>query len=303
MGWARILCAERHIMDWGDLRYFVALAKHGTLSGAAREVRAEHTTVARRIASLEQTLGKRLFEREAKGFVLTVEGELVVEHVKRVEAEVFAIQRKLDGSDGALEGEVRISAPPVFAATFLAQPLAQLRRANPRLVIELAGENQTVNLSRRDADIAIRLVQPDSPSLVARKLGRVAYALYGAHDYLDRVPEAQWEFLAYDESLDGVPQQKWLLALAGERKIAFRSNDLSALHAVAAQGTGIAALPRYLGDRDARLRRIDRDAAAATRDLWVLVHPDLRRSPRIRMVLDHLAELITGARRILAPDS
>lgn len=289
-------------MDWGDLRYFVALAKHGTLSGAARDVRAEHTTVSRRIAALEQALGVRLFEREAKGFVLTAEGERVIAYAKRIEAEVFGLQRQLDGGDAALEGIVRVSAPPTFASTFLAQRLAQLRRTNPKLVIELAGENQAVSLSRRDADIAVRLLRPDSPSIVARKVGRMAYALYGAPDYLNSVPDMQWEFLAYDESLDDVPQQKWLIELAGARAIAFRSNDLSALHAAAALGAGVAALPRYLGDADARLRRIDCGAAAATRDLWLLVHPDLRRSPRIRMVLDHLAELLTSARPILDPD-
>ncbi|MEO1968589.1 MAG: LysR family transcriptional regulator [Sphingomonadaceae bacterium] len=288
-------------MNWSDLRYFVALARHGTLSGAAREVRAEHTTVARRIASLEQSLGTRLFEREAKGFVLTVEGERIVDHARRIEAEIFGIQRQLDDGGTALEGTVRISAPPVFAATFLAQRLAKLRIANPKLVIELAGESLPVNLFRRDSDIAIRLNRPDSASIVARKVGRLAYGLYGAHDYIDRVPEEAWEFLTYDESLDDVVQQKWLFDLIGTRDIAFRSNDLSSLHAVATQGTGLAALPRYLGDGDARLRRIDCDATTAARDLWLLVHPDLRRSPRIRIVLDHLADLLKLSRPLLDP--
>lgn len=289
-------------MDWGDLRFFVALARQGTLAGAARDVRTEHTTVARRISSLEQSLGTRLFEREAKGFVLTVEGERIVEHAKRIEAEVFSIHRQLDGSGTELEGVVRISAPPVFAASFLSARLAELGNANSKLVIELAGENQSVSLSRREADIAIRLARPESQATIARKVGHMAYDLYGEKDYVEKVPQEDWAFLAYDKSLETIPQQKWLLNAAAGRRVAFRSNDLAALHSVAANGSGIAGLPRYLGDADPRLQRIGCPSSEATRELWLLVHPDLRQSPRIRIVFDHLVETLSASRSTLDPD-
>lgn len=290
------------MMNWGDLRYFLALARQGTLSAAAREVKAEHTTVSRRVAALEQELGTRLFEREAGGFALTPQGERVAEHARRIEEEVFALLREAEGESVLVEGKVRISAPPVFAAAFLAPRLALLLRRHPGLVVELAGESLAINLFRRDADIAIRLSRPEGASTVARLAGRLAYGLYATADYLHGTAEVEREFLAYDESLDGVPQQKWLLAIARGRRIAFRSNDLAALHAVAAQGMGIAALPRFIGDNDTRLARIPADATSARRDIWLLVHPDLRRSPRIRVAFDYLAETIASCRALLDPD-
>lgn len=290
------------MMNWGDLRYFLALARQGTLSAAAREVKAEHTTVSRRVAALEQELGTRLFEREAGGFVLTPQGERVAEHARRIEEEVFALLREAEGESVLVEGKVRISAPPVFAAAFLAPRLALLLPRHPGLAVELAGESLAINLFRRDADIAIRLSRPEGASTVARLAGRLAYGLYATADYLHGTGEVEREFLAYDESLDGVPQQKWLLAIARGRRIAFRSNDLAALHAAAAQGMGIAALPRFIGDNDTRLARIPADATSARRDIWLLVHPDLRRSPRIRVAFDYLAETIASCRALLDPD-
>jgi DNA-binding transcriptional LysR family regulator len=288
-------------MDWGDLRYFVALARAGTLSGAARLVGAEHTTVARRIAALEDALGVRLFERQAKGFSLTPEGERIADGAYRVEAEVFGLRRQLDAADPGLQGTVRISAPPVFASSFVAPRLAALRQANPGILIELAGDNRAVSLSRREADIAIRMARPEPSSVVARRVGTLAFGLYGGTDYLARVTEADRDFIGYDESLDHVAQQRWLLALAGGRPLAFRSNDLASLHAAAASGLGLAALPRYLGDADPRLVRVPVAGAPPLRDLWLAVHPDLRRSPRVRAVLDYLSDLIGQSRAILEP--
>ncbi|MCB5423921.1 LysR family transcriptional regulator [Altererythrobacter sp. CC-YST694] len=288
-------------MNWADLRYLLALARHGTLSGAAREVKAEHTTVSRRVAALEQALGTRLFERQAGGFILTPQGEQAVVHAQRVEEEVHALLRQVEAGAPSIEGKVRISAPPVFAACFIAPRLASLRQLHPRLEIELAGESTAINLFRRDADIAIRLSRPQESSTIARLVGKLAYGLYATPAYLANASDAEREFLAYDDSLDNVPQQKWLHSVARGRRIAFRSNDLAALHAAAAQGMGMAALPRFIGDGDERLTRIPVDAAGATRDIWLLVHPDLRRSPRIRVAFDYLAEAITASRALLDP--
>jgi DNA-binding transcriptional LysR family regulator len=288
-------------MDWGDLRYFVALARQGTLSGAAREVGAEHTTVARRVSALEASLGVHLFERDAKGFVLTPEGERMIETAYRIEAEIFGLQRTADSEAAGLTGVVRISAPPMFASAFLTPRLVALRRSHPGLVLELAGESRSVSLSRREADIAIRLARPEPSSVVARQTGRLAHGLYAAPDYLSRTPEAAWEFIGYDEHLDHTPQQRWLTSVARGRPLVFRTNALASLHSAAAAGMGLAVLPRFLGDPDPGLERLPVDAAAAARELWLVVHPDLRRSPRVRLVFYFVAELIRSERAMLDP--
>jgi DNA-binding transcriptional LysR family regulator len=288
-------------MDWGDLKYVVALARTGSLSAAARRLGAEHTTVARRVAALEAALGVRLFDRTARGYALTAEGEQIAELAYRVEDEVFGIERLASSRQSGLSGVVRISAPPAFASHFLASRLTGLRAAYPALELELAGESRDVSLSRREADLAVRLSRPQPASIVARKLGTMAYGLYAGREYLARTPAAELDYLGYDDSLDQVVQQRWLRALAGERRLALRTNDLTTLHQAAAAGLGAAALPRFLGDPDPRLERLPVDGAAASREIWLLVHPDLRRSPRVRAVMDHLVQLVSDGRPELDP--
>ena len=288
-------------MNWDDLRYFNAVARDGSLSGAARRLGVEHTTVARRLAALESDLGVRLFERDARGYALTPEGERIVETARRIEDDVFGLQRQTASDGLEMTGTVRISAPPVFASAFLTPRLAGLRHAHPGIVLELAGESRSVSLSRREADIAIRMSRPDVPSIVARQVGTLAYGLYAARGYFARLPEDAWAFVGYDENLDHTPQQRWLLSVSRGRPLVFRANDLASLHAAAAAGMGIGALPRFIGDADPGLERLAADASAASRDLWLAVHPDLRRSPRIRLVLDYLAEVIRTSRAILEP--
>jgi DNA-binding transcriptional LysR family regulator len=286
-------------MNWDDLRIFVALSRAGSLSGAARALRTEHSTVARRIAGLESDLGLRLFERTARGYRLTAEGERIADQAYRLEEEALGIERVAAAGASELEGTVRISAPPVFAARFLTPRLARLRSAQPGILIELTGERLMANLTRRDADIAVRLSRPQGASAVARRIGRLDYGLYGAVGYAAGRPDPDW--LGYDEAMDHAPQQKWLLGLAAGRPLAIRTNDLACLHEAAAAGLGLAALPRFLGDPDPRLERIEADASAAARELWLVVHPDLRRSPRVRVVMDWLAEVVEADRPLLAP--
>ena len=289
-------------MDWGDLRYFVALAKRGTLSGAARDLGAEHTTVARRITALEDALGVRLFERGAKGYALTPEGERIVENAYRIEDEVFGLQRQIASGALGLSGTVRISAPPAFASNFLIPHLAELRRSHPGIILEIAGENHAVSLSRREADIAVRMGRPEPASVVARQIGRLGYGLYGTRDYLSQVAEPDWVFVAYDERLDHTLQQRWLLSIVDDRPLVFRANDLPGLLAAVTSGIGLGVLPRFLGDSNPTLQRLPMDASPAARELWLVVHPDMRRSPRVRAVLDFLAEMVRSSRNILDPE-
>lgn len=286
-------------MDWENLRFFVELARSGSLSAASRRLGVDHTTVARRITALETALGVRLFDRLPRGYALTAAGERIAELAGRLEEDAFAIERFARGQSEEPAGTVRLSAPPVVASAFLTPRLAPFRRRFPRVVLEVIGDSRAISLSRREADLAVRLDEPEHPGLIARKLGRMAYALYAAADYLADRTAAEWEFVAYDDSLDHVPQQRWLRAVAGERPVVFRANDLASLFAAARAGMGVAVLPCFLGDPVPELVRLPADPAPAPRELWLLAHPDLRRAAPVRAVMDFLVELIARARAAL----
>ena len=174
--------------DWDDLRFFLALCEAGTLSGAARATRVEHTTVARRIDALETALGARLFDRFPKGWSLTAAGTALVPHARKVEEDMHAL---LNVARGASEvaGVVRVSAPPALAACLLAPRLRLPLSRLPGVEIDLRAEARTTDLMRRQADIALRFARPTSPGLVAKVLTHVDYALYAHEDYVaGRVP-------------------------------------------------------------------------------------------------------------------
>jgi DNA-binding transcriptional LysR family regulator len=288
------------MLDWGDLRFFAELTRTGSLSATARRLRVDHSTVARRIAALEESLGVRLFDRLPRGYALTAEGERIAERAARLEDDILAIERLAQGRRGAHAGTVRISAPPVFASHFLAPRLAALRGLHPEIEIELIGESRAASLTRREADLAVRLQRPADSSLVTRKLGGMAYGLYAAQPYAASREPDDWVFLGYDESLDHVPQQRWLKRVAAGRPMVFRTNDLASLYEAARAGMGAAALPCFLAAADGRLARLPAEGAdEAMRELWLLVHKDLRRSPRVRAAMDFLVDAAKRDERLL----
>lgn len=290
--------AER--MQWDDVRYFLELARQGSLSGASRRLAVEHSTVARRVESLEQALGVRLFDRLPRGWTLTAEGETLAAQAKGLENEAIAFSRAALGVS-SLQGTVRISAPPITASHFLVPRLASLRADWPGVDLEIIGESRDANLLHGEADLALRLSRPTAPGLAARAVGRIGYGLYAVPGYTARLP-ADWVFLGYDRSLSQVPQQTWLDGIANGRRFVLRSNDLAALYQACRAGLGIAALPHFLGRPDNGLKQLDGYEAPTARRVWLVVHPDVRRSPRVRAVADSLAAMIAAEAAVLDPD-
>lgn len=287
------------MLDWDDLRHFTALADDGSLSAAARRLRVEHATVARRIAALEASVGAKLVDRRGGRYVLTAEGQRVADHARRMQAEALGIERALRAGRDDGPVEVSVSAPPLFATHLIAPRLAGLRREHPRLHLRLLGESRTVSLPRGEADIAVRLSRPADTTLVGRKVGSVTYRLYGSQAYLaSRRPEG-FEFIAFDESLDGAPHQVWLKTVAGERPIVFRTNDLGIQCAAALGGVGVAALPTFVGDA-AGLALADPEGRSSMRDVWLAFHRDLRDDPAVAAVAAFLAECLQP-RTVLGP--
>lgn len=284
---------------WDDVRFFLAFAESGTLSGAARMLKVDHVTVARRVTGLEQSLGETLVYRFSKRWSMTDAGREIADLALSMQSQAYALERAVRARKVGSSAVVTVSAPPTLASTFLAPRFAELRARHPELELSLLGTPATVSLSRQEADVAVRLAQPTEMSSVARRIGRIAYGFYAAPGYV-QIPPEQWEFIAYDGSLDHVPQQEWLRAFAGGRRVVFSSNDLTSQLAAARQGVGIAALPSFLVAPDAGVVPVPADVAPLARDIYLVVHADLRRNHAIRIVMDFISEQIGSA---LPPDA
>jgi DNA-binding transcriptional LysR family regulator len=280
------------MFDWENIRHFLAVGRIGTLSGAARSLKVDHATVSRRLSALEDEIKTRLVDRQPRACRLTPIGQRVFELARTMEEDAYAIERFLDASRSPLNGKVTLSAPPILVTNFLVNHLADFRRANPGIQLSISGDIRPVSLSRREADIVLRLVRPEEPTSVVRKLGRVSFGLYASRDYVHLHDPAAWEFIAYDAGFAGVPQQQWLLSVAGERRIACEISDINGHLAAARAGAGVAGLPDFLADADAKLQRVAHDGEPFSREIWMAVHRDLRRSPPIRAVMDFLLKIV-----------
>lgn len=284
--------------DWDDIRLFLELAREGTLSAAARRLKVDHSTVARRVTALEKRLDLRLFDRMARGYVLTEEGEALLGSAERMETEALALQRQASGRP-ALQGNVRISTSPMLASLFLAPRLVDFRRRHPEIRIALSGNNRVVDLSRREADIALRLTKPSESGLITRRVGAVGFGLYAGASYLAATKPKDYGFIGYDETLGQISQQHWLEQQLRGRPIVFLCSDMATMYHAACADMGVAVLPHFVGTMDPRLRRVAADSDAPDREVWLLVHPDLRRAPRVRAAMDYLVSLFARDRQLL----
>jgi DNA-binding transcriptional LysR family regulator len=284
------------MVDWEDIRHFLAVAQSGTLSGAARTLNVDHATVSRRLAALEAALDVRLVDRLPRSCRLTTIGRQVFERAGEMEAGAHGIARLAKAAHAPLVGRVTLSAPPVLVAHLLAERLARFRAEHPDIRLSLSAQGQQVSLRRREADVAVRLVRPNEAGSVTRKVGRMAFGLYAHRSYAHLAAPGRWQFIAFDQSFGDMPQQSWLLGIAGDRTVACELNHISE-HLIAVRaGVGVAGLPCFLGERDHDLVRIDKDVPSFARDIWLMVHRDLRKSPAVRAVMDFVAAVVSEQR-------
>ena len=280
--------------NWEDLRHFEALARLGSLSTAARALGVEHATVARRVAHLEDESGMKLVDRRGRRLTLTSDGERYAAIIARMHAVSFALERAKGRAQSAASALVTISAPPALAAARLTPALATLRRHHPQLRVTLLGEKREVSLDRREADIAVRLTRPQKGSLTIVKGGVVQFRLYASRDYLAETPPDQWTFIAYEEAMDDAPQQSKLNEIAAGRPIGFRASTLELQKALAKDGAGIAMLPDFVAATDRDLVEAMPKMPRLQREIWLVVHSDMKTAPFIRIVLRELQRALKG---------
>ena len=284
-------------LEWGHLRFFLELARAGSLSSAARRLGVDRNTVARRVAALEEELGLPLFDRGPQGWTQTDAGEELSALAHRVEEDVLALARHADATDREVSGMVRLTTSSHVAIHLLAPELPALRARYPGLVLELAADQRHFDLTRREADLALRVGRPRDSGLVARKLADVAYGLYASSTYLGgrtAVDFGRDRFLGLDDALAGTPQERWLAREGPQRRVVFRCNSSTALAAAARSGMGVALLPCFLAEDDAGLCRLS-GPTPVTHEIWLLVHGDLRRTPRVRAVIEWVDQLFARA--------
>lgn len=289
-------------MNWDDLHVFLTLARAGKLTNVAKQLDVSHPTVARRIKALEDAIGTRLFDRLPDRYALTTAGEDLLADAEAMEQAAQSIERRSVGLGETSTGPVRISAGEAMTA-FLAAHLPRLRENHQCVEYELVASHMLANLSKREADLLIRDQVPDIASLVTRKLGHTAHAIYAAATFeltrptRDNLRKQPW--LGFDDDHSYMPGQAWIRALLEGARPVVRVNDWLVLRDAIRAGAGFTILPCYLGDADPALRRVGKPLGEVSPDQWLLVHRDLRASPRVRGVMDTLIALFQEQRALL----
>jgi DNA-binding transcriptional LysR family regulator len=283
-------------MEWSDLRIFLAIARSGTLGAAARSLGQSQPTMGRRLRALEIAVGHALFQRTADGFVLTHEGNAVLEHAERMEEEALAFQRRLAGSDTQLEGVLRRSCSDWFGTYMLAPVLAAFSERHPKVCVELLSDPRLYSLPRREADIAFRIKAFEEPEVISRRLLHMSYAAYVRSDAVITLTGggAGLRVITMDTAFAEMPDALWLKRVLPAAHIAMRSNSREVQAEFCRQGIGLAVLPRPLGDRIPGIVPIDLGEAPPGRDTYVGYHRDLRRLSRMRALLDLVIERLAN---------
>ncbi|WP_179958227.1 LysR family transcriptional regulator [Chitinimonas arctica] len=292
--------------DLNDLRLIAAIAETATLAGAARRLAVSHATVFRRLENIEAGLGVRLFERRAGRYVATAAGEELADVGAEIDRLATRSLLKVVGHDLRPSGLVRITTTESIAICCLGPILASCRRLHPQISIQLFTSNDMQSLSKRDADIAIRPTHRPPEELIGKRIGGLAMAAYASRAYLANHGESQGlaehDWLALDDSMSQHRSLKWLSRMVSLESLPFRANTFPVLRQACAEGLGVALMPCFVGDTHAALQRVTGPLEGLDSELWLLTHPDLRDTARIKLVYQFLQQQLAGLAPLFAGD-
>jgi DNA-binding transcriptional LysR family regulator len=296
------------LIPWDDFRLVKAIADSRSLTGAADSLGLNHSTVFRRLGDLEKRLGRPLFERHRAGYELTPSGEEMVGLAQRMDEDVARFERRLAGQELTPSGELRITTNDTLLLHLLLPVLASFRAAYPSIRLDMVLANQALNLSKRDADIAIRATDSPAETLVGRRVGGIAWAVYGRKaDFpealrgaaTDPLGFAGRDWVSLGDSFSHVRAYRYVRDTARPEQIVLRINTVLGLAEAVEEGIGIGPLPCFIADTRASLMRLTPLNPEFSTGLWLLTHPDLRASPRVRAFLDHAAAARVKLRPLL----
>ncbi len=280
-------------LNWNDTPAFLAVARTGTLTGAAASLGAGVATVSRRIERLEDALGVPLFARAQTGYQLTDEGTALLPRAEALEAAMDGFRSAADAGRG-VRGHVRVATAENLANPLLIPSLGPLLAAHPGLTVEVSTDVASVNLHKRDADLAVRMVRPTRGHLTVRRIGALGFGLYGSADYMaqrgDGVGFETDSYIGWADRFGDLPAAQWLARSFRDTAPVLVTSTLAAQLSAARAGLGLAVLPHFLA-RDAGLQQVPVELGV-DQDIWLVMHSDLMASQRVRVVADHLVSVI-----------
>lgn len=287
-------------MEWDDLKYFLAVARSGSLTEAGQRLKTSASTVSRRIAVLEKRLGVHLFDRKSSGYVLTESGVEIRQKAEDVEAAALSVERAALGRDMISSGVVRVTASDDIAANLVAPHLGRFQDRYPNIVLEIIAQMELADLTRREADIALRGSRPTRGHFVIRRAGVWHFGLYASRNYVETHhlkpglnDLSEVKIITWTKQWSHLRGGPWFAEYARGAKVALASDSRRVHHAACKAGLGVAILPCALADKETDLICLLPPKKVLSLPLWLVVHRDLARTARVRAVLDFLYEVVS----------
>jgi len=290
-----------HNLDWDNIRFFLAVVRAGSVSRAARQLGVNQTTVSRRIAALEQRLGKELFDRTGSGFVITPVAERLVASAESMAEEASSIERHVIADSRDLSGKLRVTVADLCTQHLVIPAVQAFTREYPEVDLEIIATRDMLDLTAREADIALRSTDEPPPNLVGKRITRLAYAVYATRDMLDRVRDSPdgGDVPGITWLGDGRTRPPWIEKSFPATRRLYRSTELGVMYQMARRGIGMAQMPCALCDPDPLLHRIPCRYVEPGWGLWVLSHVDLRTTARVRIFRDFLVEALVQQKELI----
>lgn len=294
------------MLDWNDLRYFLAVAREGSMLAAAKALKVNQSTVQRRLAVLEESIGGKLIERHPTGYRLTDLGQKMLAHAEGVEAAVATFERALKSTDTGLVGTIRVTCADGLAPVLVTPMLDAFRTRYPGLRVDLNISDRFLDLAKGEADIAVRAGEAQDSVLIGRKIADCAWAVYASRSYLerhgrpDRVADiARHAVIGFDGDIARIQAAQWLRRVASGASLVASCNTVTGLLLAVQSGIGLALLPAHMGDPQDDLVRLFEPVPDLTSPIYLLMHPDLRGTPRVRAFFDFVVAEIANFRPLL----
>jgi DNA-binding transcriptional LysR family regulator len=273
-------------MDWDDMRLVLSVCRAGTLSGAARDLGVNYSTIFRRICGIEKDLNLKLFERHRDGYAMTEAGEAVMQHAERMEEEANAVSREILGTDACICGTIKLTAPDGVATYGLMPHLESFCKQHPDVQLDLNLTSSSLLLERNEADLAVRIGKRPPENYIAREICKVSFGNYGSPEYIEKYGHLKPHEHRWITNREH-PKPFW----AGEKdqiNVVFTSDSKETDIEAARRGLGLVSLADIAGSRAEGLQRVDLPVKQVVRTMWLLIHPDLRGTARVKALMNHL---------------